>query len=558
MNEKNELSELPKGWVKVKIGDLAHFINGKTFHSSDWRTKGIPIIRIQNLNNKNSPFNYIDQKNDIPEKYHVKNGDLLFAWSGTPGTSFGAHIWKGSDAYLNQHIFKVIPFNGVHKKFLFYNLNQLVNQFVKQSRGTAGLSHITKKELETTECFLPSTDVQIKIADKIDELFSELENSIESLEKVKRKLEIYKFTLLNDAFTGKLTIEWRKNNVSFSALSELKLLKIKRVEINNSAENDITKNLSSDFHFQQHNTISTWAIAKLDKLVTIHARVGWKGLKKDEYTESGPLFLSVHSLNYGKHVDFKEVNHISKNRYDESPEIKLQNDDILLCKDGAGIGKVGIVKKLPTQATINSSLLIIRGHEAFLSDYLYYLFLGPKLQRIVTDRVSGSAIPHLFQRDIKEFMLEVPPIEEQNQIVNEIERRLTLVEHLEKNTISNLQKVEVLKNSILKKAFIGELVRSETSTMSIDEFLIELKRDKEKHLIKEKQESRNRKPKTMENNLNIEKILQQYKDPISAKDVWQQSIHRNDIEEFYKELKRLGSKVKEIRNETESLLTLAK
>ncbi|GHN02284.1 hypothetical protein WSM22_37730 [Cytophagales bacterium WSM2-2] len=110
------IKAIPITWEKPILKELAIFINGKTFSSKSWKKKGIPIIRIQNLKNEKTDFNYIDEKEFVEDQFHVNNGELLYAWSGTPGTSFGVHIWKGNFAYLNQHIFKVIPFSGVNKK----------------------------------------------------------------------------------------------------------------------------------------------------------------------------------------------------------------------------------------------------------------------------------------------------------------------------------------------------------------------------------------------------------------------------------------------------------
>ena len=89
-----------------------------------------------------------------------------------------------------------------------------------------------------------------------------------------------------------------------------------------------------------------WVDVRLENLISIEGRIGWKGLKTDEYVKDGPMFLSVHSLNYGDVVDYSQVLHIPQWRYDESPGLKLQNNDILLAKDGAGIGKIGIVSNL--------------------------------------------------------------------------------------------------------------------------------------------------------------------------------------------------------------------
>src|SRR5256885_12659606 len=89
-----------------------------------------------------------------------------------------------------------------------------------------------------------------------------------------------------------------------------------------------------------------WIGCTLGDHVYVAGRIGWRGLKAEEYTESGPILLSVPNLNYGDYVDFSKVYHLSEDRYRESPEIQLRGGDILLVKDGAGIGKLGFVKAL--------------------------------------------------------------------------------------------------------------------------------------------------------------------------------------------------------------------
>lgn len=94
------MTNLLPGWAKTTIGSIAELVNGRAFKPSDWTSTGLAIIRIQNLNRPDTAFNYFT--GPIGEKHLVRDGDLLFAWSGTPGTSFGAHIWRGPTAVLNH------------------------------------------------------------------------------------------------------------------------------------------------------------------------------------------------------------------------------------------------------------------------------------------------------------------------------------------------------------------------------------------------------------------------------------------------------------------------
>lgn len=155
----------------VKLGEICEFINGKAFNADDWRTSGVPIVRIQNLNDETKPFNYCHST--VEEKFHVNTGDLLFSWSGTPGTSFGAFIWERGHAYLNQHIFNVKVRHDVDKRYLFHSLNASIHLMIDQAHGGVGLQHITKKKLEGIEIKLPELKEQKRIAailDKADSL----------------------------------------------------------------------------------------------------------------------------------------------------------------------------------------------------------------------------------------------------------------------------------------------------------------------------------------------------------------------------------------------------
>ena len=220
------------------------------------------------------------------------------------------------------------------------------------------------------------------------------------------------------------------------------------------ASHEDAKTLRGDF---SDDLPEGWAHLQLGDFVYIAARIGWRGLKASEYTETGPLFLSVHSLNKGEEVDFKAANHISLERYDESPEIKLEEGDILLAKDGAGIGKIGIVKHLPDAATVNSSLLVVRGRGAFVPKFLFYTLAGPKMQELVQSRITGSATPHLFQKDIKLFDLAVPPLPEQRRIVAKVEELLGRVNAARARLAKVPAILKRFRQSVLAAACSGEL-----------------------------------------------------------------------------------------------------
>jgi type I restriction enzyme, S subunit len=196
-----------------------------------------------------------------------------------------------------------------------------------------------------------------------------------------------------------------------------------------------------------------WQTNKLGELAELKGRIGWRGLTAKEYTKKGPLFLSVHSLNYGDFVDFRGAFHINEARFDESPEIILRQNDVLICKDGAGIGKVGIVGSLPGKATINSSLLLVRGGKNILPKYLFHCLSSPYFQKIVYSRLNGATTPHLYQRDIAEFPVVLPPYSEQQRIVGILDKAFDGIATAKANAEKNLENARALNESHLESVF---------------------------------------------------------------------------------------------------------
>ncbi|MCB2425501.1 restriction endonuclease subunit S, partial [Methylophaga pinxianii] len=203
LNERDNF--MPKFWTMASLGEMATYLNGRAFKPNEWEKTGKPIVRIQNLNNANAAYNYSSSIHE--ERYLITNDELLYAWSA----SLGAYIWKGGEAWLNQHIFRVIPKPNVDKLFLYYLLTKITSELYAKSHGS-GMVHITKGKFEETQVPLPPLNEQRRIVAKVEELFSELDNGIESLKKAREKLKVYRQAILKHAFEGKLTAKWREEN----------------------------------------------------------------------------------------------------------------------------------------------------------------------------------------------------------------------------------------------------------------------------------------------------------------------------------------------------------
>lgn len=188
-----------------------------------------------------------------------------------------------------------------------------------------------------------------------------------------------------------------------------------------------------------------WKEVVLGEHAYIKARIGWRGLSSSEYTESGPYLIAGTHIR-GKSIDWENCHHINKFRYDESPEIQLQDMDVIISKDGT-IGRLGFIENMPGLATINGTMMLIRPDDHFYSKFIYFYLQGDQFQKIVREKVSGSSVPHIFQRDMVTLPVPLPPIPEQQKIA----KILTSVDDVIEKTQAQIDKLKDLKTGMMQE-----------------------------------------------------------------------------------------------------------
>jgi len=195
-----------------------------------------------------------------------------------------------------------------------------------------------------------------------------------------------------------------------------------------------------------------WEVAILKNIGNVRGRVGWKALKANEYVnKSKYIFLATPNIK-NKEIDFLNVNYITRKRYYESPEIILKTNDIVLTKDGSTLGTANIVSYLPSKATVNSSIAIIRLKKEN-SKFIFHQIKSEYIQNIVKLKKDGAGVPHLFQRDINNFKIFLPPKQTQTKIANYLDEKTNLID----KKISLLQQKKE-KYKELKQTLINEVV----------------------------------------------------------------------------------------------------
>ena len=151
-----------ENWPICTIGELCDFGSGNGFTPQDWDTVGLPIIRIQNLNGS-QVFNYF--KGEPEPSWIVEPGELLFAWAGVKGVSFGPTIWSGPQGVLNQHIYRIQPRNGISPQWLYYALAEVTSEIEAKAHGfKTSLVHVRKSDITRAKVALPPFNEQLEVA----------------------------------------------------------------------------------------------------------------------------------------------------------------------------------------------------------------------------------------------------------------------------------------------------------------------------------------------------------------------------------------------------------
>lgn len=177
---------VPEGWERLPVAHLGEFLNGFAFKPSDWQETGMPIIKIKEMGNGVSSDTPRNNGERVPEKYHIKSGDILFSWSAT----LSVMIWNGEDGWLNQHLFKVTPKPEIPREFLLQSLAQTIIEFSNLTTG-ATMKHIQRNKLEQVFVVVPPSEIMTKyqeIADPIRSTLLLLAKQINNLSEARDRL----------------------------------------------------------------------------------------------------------------------------------------------------------------------------------------------------------------------------------------------------------------------------------------------------------------------------------------------------------------------------------
>ena len=235
-----------------------------------------------------------------------------------------------------------------------------------------------------------------------------------------------------------------------------------------------------------------WEWCRLGVITEIYGRIGFRGYTKDDLVEigEGAITLSPSNIINSK-LDFSSCTYISWVKYDESPEIQLAKNDIVLVKTGSSYGKSAIVDKLPEKTTLNPQFVVLKNTK-INSSYACMYLQSTHSQNLFREFVVGTAIPTFSQKALSTLLISCPPISEQHRIVEKLNELLSFVDTIESDK-TDLQKIiQQTKSKILDLAIRGKLVPQDPNDEPASVLLERISTEKEE-LIKQGKIKRDKK-----------------------------------------------------------------
>jgi len=288
-------------WQNYFLDDLAYYYNGKAFKPSDWKSDGVKIIRIEQINNPNGDYDYY--QGVFPDNNSIDNGDLIFSWSAT----LKVVIWKHGKGVLNQHLFKVIPKHFVNKDYLYFLLDYNMLKLGDTSHGST-MKHIKRGELKKYNVAVPEYPIQQKIA----KILSTIDGQIEKTEAIIAKYQAVKQGMLQDLFTRGIDVTTGELRPKYEDAPEL---------YKDSPLGMIPKE---------------WEVSILDDCHT-QERYSYTGgpfgssLKSEDYTTEGIRIIQLQNIGDGMFRDDYKI-YTSTKKADELSSCNIYPGEIIIAK----------------------------------------------------------------------------------------------------------------------------------------------------------------------------------------------------------------------------------
>ena len=412
--KKTEVGLIPDDWEVKTLGDLFVMKAGGDVDKKHFSSFKNTIFKYKIFSNgleNEGIYGYTD----FP-KY--KGNAITITGRGTVGVS----MYRKEDF---DAVIRLLVLNSKHEKTTDnFFISELINSFVKFPNESTGVPQLTVPQIKNIQIPLPSFKEQQRIAKAL----SDVDAVISTIELLIQKKKNIKQGTMQQLLTGK------KRLPGFATTS-----KFKQTELGEIPED--------------------WEVIQVNGNYFLKGRIGWQGLKASEFIDKGPYLVTGTDFENGK-VNWNTCYHISEKRYEEDKALHVQNDDLLITKDGT-VGKVAYIDKKPEKVSLNSHLLIIRPlKKNLINRFLYYILNSKYFFDYYQQTQTGTTMASLSQEKISKFMYPLPSKEEQTAIANVLSSMDKEIETL----TTKLEKYRNLKTAMMQQLLTGKIRLSTSKT----------------------------------------------------------------------------------------------
>ncbi|WP_103028030.1 restriction endonuclease subunit S [Salinibacter altiplanensis] len=478
MSVIHEISDHPSHWNKVDLGDLAQVISGHGFPKEyQGRTSGeLPFLKVGDISREvqngkkfvSQADNYISRStadeigaNPIPE------GAVVFAKIGE-AVKLNRRGVLGQESLVDNNVMALVASEeAISQDYLYYFMQGF--DLGRLTRATT-VPSIRKSDVLEIKIPLPSLSEQRRIVAKIEELFSNLDAGREDLETAERQVERYRLSVLQAAVEGRLTADWRTTHDPEPADQLLKRI-----------EEERRRGWEEDYKMRRYDIKdkeppSGWKDRydppeKPDEVESGEIPDSWKWVVVDQlspnihygYTESaqdepvGPKFLRITDIQQDGQVNWEDAPYCEVGEQ-ERKKYLLEPGDILFARTGGTVGKSCLIEDGVPEAVFASYLIRVITVDSIDERYVYLFFQTLDYWRQISEKKTGIGQPNVNATKLSKLKLPLPPLPEQKQIVDEVERLLSVADDASATAEREQTRADRLRQSILKQAFSGELV----------------------------------------------------------------------------------------------------
>lgn len=420
--------KVPENWCWVKLSSVATVITGGTpskkhpeYYGSDF-----PFFKPADLD---SGRNIVEAS-----EYLSVEGKSVARIIPAHSTAVCCIGTIGKCGYLevdgatNQQINSMIP--KIDPLYLYYyaNTELFINQLWSKAVATT-ISIVNKSKMETNNVPLPPLAEQSSIVARIESFFAKLDEAKEKIQEVLDGADLRRAAILHQAFTGKLTEKWRRENGVADKWIET-------------------------------------SSAKLFEYVTSGSR-GWA----QYYSNDGAIFLRMGNLNHGTiDLDLNDIQYVSLPDKTEGQRSRVKKGDILISIT-ADVGMVACIKSDMEEAYINQHVALARPVEGVYPEFIAWYFVSDVGLKQLQNMQRGATKVGLTLKDIKSVKLKMPHVEEQQEIVRLLDNLLSREQSTVTACEEALTTIDTLKKSILARAFRGELGTNDPAEPNAKELL---------------------------------------------------------------------------------------